>query len=384
MAPSCGEHGPTYTVSGRRQHRGKSILSTGPEGLYAPSASEWDAFVATRPGDVLAQTTLWARTKKPESDHLVLGVRRDGDLVGGAMVLLRRIGPLLVAHAPRGPILAPGHEDLAGTLVSGILDEVASWRPTAVILQPADLPEILEDSLGSHGFTVSPVDVTTPATVEVDLAPDPDALLAGMRSSRKRNIKRAERMGVEVRRGGEEDIELFHDLHGKTGGRQGFEPMSLSYLQRQWEVLGTAGMFHIYVAHLDGHPLSAATVTAFGDRAVFKLAGFADDDIAKEARASEYLHWKIMLDTRDLGYRFYDLGGFEREVAIAMGQGGEIPDELRSTASQFKLGFGGSVRALPEARWRVLPGPLRLAQGPTAALVRGFGPLESAVMRLRS
>jgi hypothetical protein len=67
-----------------------------------------------------------------------------------------------------------------------------------------------------------------------------------------------------------------------------------------------------------------------------------------------------------------------------MGQGGEIPDELRSTASHFKLGFGGSVRALPEARWRVLPVPLRLAQGPTAALVRGFGPLESAVMRLRS
>lgn len=361
---------------------GGSIVADGLDGAYTPSSSEWDAFVAGRPGDVLAQTTLWADTKKSGSGRLVVGLRRDGTLIGGAMLLLRQIGPFLVANAPRGPLLEAGHEDLAGDLVDAILSEVEAWRPTAVILQPAELTPALGQALDSRGFTASPINVTTPATVEIDMSLDPDELLAAMRSSRRRNIRRAERLGVEVRRGGHEEIELFHDLHSRTGERQGFEPMSLDYLRQQWEVLG-ADRFHIYVAHLEGHALSAATVTVYGDRAVFKLAGFADDELARETRASDYLHWRIMQSTRELGYRFYDLGGFDRDVAVALSKGGDVPESLRSTASQFKLGFGGSVKVLPEASWRILPGPLRITQRPANAVIQKFEPLKTRLMNLR-
>jgi len=357
-------------------------VTNGLDRAYAPNPSDWDTFVAARPGDVLAQTTLWADTKQSGSGHLVVGLRRDDALIGGAMLLLRQIGPFLVANAPRGPILEPGHDDLAVDLVDAILEEVEGWRPTAVILQPAELTPALDEALDVRGFTASPINVTTPATVEIDVTLDPDELLAAMRSSRRRNIRRAERLGVEVRRGGQEEIELFHDLHSKTGERLGFEPMSLDYLRRQSEGLGPE-RFHIYVAHLEGHALSAATVTAYGDRAVFKLAGFADDELARETRASDYLHWRIMQDTRELGYRFYDLGGFDRDVAVALSEGGDVPESLRSTASQFKLGFGGSVKVLPEARWRILPGPLGIVQRPAAAMIQNFEPLNRRLMNLR-
>lgn len=360
---------------------GVTIVADGLSGAYAPSATEWDGFVATHPGDVLAQTTFWAKTKS-RSGLEIVGVRRDGALVGGAMLTVRRIGPCLVANAPRGPILEPEHDDLASDLIDAILDRVASWKPTAVILQPAKSSEGLSAALDSRGFTACPIDVATPATVEIDLELSDDELLAAMRSSRRRNIRRAERLGVEVRRGGPEEIDLFHDLHAKTGARQGFEPMSLDYLHQQWEALG-ADRFHIYVAHLDGHALSAATVTAFADRAVFKLAGFADDERARETRASDLLHWRILQDTRELGFRFYDLGGFDRKVAVAMSNGGEVPDDLRSTASQFKLGFGGTVKVLPQASWRILPRPFGLAQRPANGLIQNFDPLRSLVMKLR-
>lgn len=360
---------------------GDSILVTsGLEGAFTPSASDWDAFVANHPGDVLSQTALWADTKQSGSGHSVVGVRRHGTLVGGAMLLFRKVGPFLVANAPRGPILDREHADLAPTLVDALLSEVRSWRPTALIVQPVDLTEAIAEALASRGFTPSPINVTTPATVEIDLAPDTDELLAAMRSSRRRNIRRAAGLGVEVRRGGNEDIALFHDLHTKTGERQGFEPMSLEYLHRQAEVLGS-DKFHIYVAHLDGHALSAATVTAFGDRAVFKLAGFADDERARETRASDLLHWEIMQDAKRLGYRFYDLGGFDREAAMVLSQGGEVPDDLRATASQFKLGFGGSVKVLPEAQWKIFP--FGVAQRPTAFLIDNVEPLKKRLMNLR-
>ncbi len=360
---------------------GDSILVTsGLDGAFTPSASDWDAFVATHPGDVLTQTTLWASTKQNGSGHRLVGVRRGGTLVGGAMLLLRRIGPWLVANAPRGPILDREHGDLAPTLVEAILSEVRSRRPTALIVQPVDLTRALSAALESRGFSASPINVSTPATVEIDLAPDAEALLAAMRSSRRRNIRRAAGLGVEVRRGGPGDIELFHDLHTRTGQRQGFEPMSLEYLHRQADILGS-DRFHVYVAHLDGHPLSAATVTAFGDRAVFKLAGFADDEQARETRASDLLHWEIMQDAKRLGYRFYDLGGFDREAAVVLSQGGDVPDDLRATASQFKLGFGGSVKVLPEAMWKILP--FGMTQRPTAFLIDKVEPLKKRLMSLR-
>lgn len=350
------------------------------DGICTPDADEWDVFVAAHPGDVLSQTALWARTKQSGSDHVIVGVRRGGDLVGGAMLLLRRIGPFLVANAPRGPLLDREHDHLAPTLVDAILERMGSWRPTALIVQPADLTGTMADTLRSRGFGASPINVTTPATVEIDLATEPDQLLAAMRSSRRRNIRRALGLGVEVRRGGIEEIPLFHELHTRTGERQGFEPMSLDYLHRQAETLG-AEKFSIYVAHLDGHPLSAATVTSFGDRAVFKLAGFADDERARQTRASDLLHWEIMMNVRRLGYRFYDLGGFDRDAAVALTRDGEVPDHVRESASQFKLGFGGTVKLLPEAQWKILP--WGIGQRSATALIDNLPPLKKRLMNLR-
>lgn len=359
---------------------GDSKLATGRlDGICTPDAHEWDVFVATHPHDVLSQTSLWARTKHNGSGHVIVGVRSGGSLVGGAMLLLRRIGPFLVATAPRGPLLDREHDELAPTLVDALLETIGSWRPAALIVQPADLTATMAESLQSRGFGASPINVTTPATVEIDLTPDPDQLLASMRSSRRRNIRRAHGLGVKVRRGGTEEIALFHDLHTKTGERQGFEPMSIEYLHRQAETLGDK--FGIYVAHLDGNPLSAATVTSFGDRVVFKLAGFADDELARQTRASELLHWEIMMDTKRLGYRFYDLGGFDREAAVALTRGGEVPEHLRTTASQFKLGFGGTVKVLPEARWKTLP--RGLGQRSATALINNVAPLKKRLMNLR-
>lgn len=349
-----------------------------------PDPERWDSFVASISGDVLAQTTAWARTKAPGQKHEVVGVFDGDHLVGGCMLLLRSLGPLRIAYAPRGPIFSSGYEGASTLVVAEIERRFLSWRPSALIVQPTRLDSLTRDAFHGAGLSAAPLDIAPAASVEVDLAPEPDEILARMRSSRRRNIRKAERLGVEVRRGNEAELATFHELHTLTADRQGFAPLTLDYLVRQWEVLAPSGAMRVYLAYLDGEPLAAATVTAFSDRMVFKLAGLSENPEARRARASDYLHWRVLCAARDDGFSFYDLGGFDRDAALIIEKGGDPPEELRTTASQFKLGFGGRVVTRPKAMWRLGPGAVRLGQQPLTAAFDRFSGLRDRLNMLRT
>jgi len=348
-----------------------------------PDSGEWDEFVASLPGDVLAQTSAWGETKDSRFDTTILGVKGASGLEAGCLLMEGRIGPVHVIYAPRGPLYAAGHDDKTLQIVKSIVSRPRGSRPSIILLQPTSESSILQAAMSAAGFGPAPIDITTPATVEISLKPEVEALFAALRSSRRRNIRKAEKAGLKVRRGGADDVGTFLDLHRNTANRQGFEAISEAYLTRQWEVLGEAGTMSIYLAELDGQPMSAATVTTFGDRAVFKLAGLAESKLARDVRASDYLHWRVMVDAKERGFQYYDLGGFEKEAAKIIAAGGEPPEEIRNSASQFKLGFGGEVRLLPRAQWRVSPKPLGLLQDQMAMAVQRFRPLHSVVVRLR-
>ncbi len=78
----------------------------------AESDAEWDAFVARLPRAPHVQTSMWGALKSLlgwRGQRIV--VRRDGGIVGGCQLLVRRVGPAAVAYAPRGPLGAPGDQE---------------------------------------------------------------------------------------------------------------------------------------------------------------------------------------------------------------------------------------------------------------------------------
>ena len=344
---------------------------------------EWDTFVGSVTGDVLAQSGVWARTKSSRFTSSVVTVREADRISAGCLMMRTRLGPAEVLYAPRGPLFAPGSEHLASAVVDAITAEMKRRQLGVILLQPVSESPALVEAMDDAGFDLAPIDITTPATVEVPLADDVEDLFAALRSSRRRNIRRAERAGLVVRRGSEEDLDSFLELHRNTAKRQGFQPLTHEYLTSQWVALGRAGLMDVYLAELNCVALSAATVTTFGDRVVFKLAGLSDDPDARNLRASDYLHWRIMVESKERGFAYYDLGGFDKSMARFIVAGQDPPDELRGSASQFKLGFGGRVRILPEARWRLSPGAGRVVQGFAADRIRRHDALRTRLMGLR-
>lgn len=343
----------------------------------------WNEFVASSTGDVLSQSTMWGDVKAPGYRSIRIAASRNGHLVAGAQVLVRDLpGRCVVAYVPKGPV-SPEHDLVATAAVLDRLDQIAGrCRATVSIVQPPDSWPALDRLLAARGYGASPVDVATTATVEVGLGLDDTALFSGLRSSLRRNIRKAERAGVEVRRGDGSDLAPFHALHCATGRRQAFEPMTLGYIERQWQRLHPVGAMEVFIAERAGEAVSAATVSCFGDRVVFKLAGWSGT--AAALRPNDLLHWRILQWAREAGYAYYDLGGFDRAAAVQLVSGRELPSEFRSGHSQFKLGFGGRLVVLPRAVWRAHPAPLRLFQPLGRRMFSDDSAPRRAVARLRS
>ena len=130
-----------------------------------------------------------------------------------------------------------------------------------LIVQPPEGGHEIEALLAARGYTQDAPDVAPSATMRIDLSQDLDRVLAAMSSSTRRQIRRSQKLGVEVRMGGPDDVELFHSLYAATACRQRFEPLSLGYVRAQWEALAPSELVQMFFASHEGRVLAAVWLT---------------------------------------------------------------------------------------------------------------------------
>ena len=85
-----------------------------------------------------------------------------------------------------------------------------------------------------------------------------DDVLKGFNQLWRRNIKKAEKAGVEIVQGGYDDLPVFHQLYLETAERDHFIPRPLSYFQRQWKALTDEdpNRMRLYLAYHEGDALA--------------------------------------------------------------------------------------------------------------------------------
>jgi lipid II:glycine glycyltransferase (peptidoglycan interpeptide bridge formation enzyme) len=354
----------------------------------ARRTTEWDEFVAHASGDVLPQTDRWAATKAPGFAATTVVARDNGAICAGAQLLVRRlprIGALgSVGYVPHGPLVGDADGDTVNRLVDALLAESKRQRVRALIVQPAAPNRALDQALEARGFRPAPTEVAPSATIEVDLTPDPDVLMQNMRTDHRRSVRRAERAGVVIRHGSDADVPTFHELYRSTSVRQGFEPMPLEHLRRQWEILHPVGSMEMLVSEYEGTVLSAGLLTCFGDRVIYRLTGWSGASVPSAIRPNHLLQWRAMQWSRQAGFRYYDLGGIDRAAALALQGGSEPPPGIHSGPAEFKLGFGGRVAVYPTAVWQFSPAVLRPARRAMDGLLREGSAGHRVLARLRA
>lgn len=290
----------------------------------------WDEFVATSGSGTVFHTTAWlSATGKPYS----VFVPRSGAIGGGVVVGERRIAGLRLA---RGIPLTP----YVGLVIEGegiTIAERSQQKQTA-----ADAADFLKRNYDAVALSLSPgvrdvqpfiwegYDVSVRYTYVADIT-DVDACWKRMDPTRRRNVRKAEKEGVVVKR--EDDIDSMLHLVSLTYARQGRTPRFLVYAERLWHRIKAADLGGLFLARDAGaRPIAGALITWDGRRGYYLLGGV--DPKASSAAGAAVLWHAMRCCAEERGLSEFDF------------EGSNVPDIER-----FFRKFGGALVPRFEVRW---------------------------------
>lgn len=141
------------------------------------------------------------------------------------------------------------------------------------------------------------------------LEPDPAAVYARFHPSQvQRNIRRAKREGLTVRRGTDRAdlVETFYDLHLRTRQRQGVPIQPRRFFELIWERAISRGLGWVSVVESADRPIAAALFLGWNRMLVYKFG--ASDADAWSLRPNHLLFWDAIRSACLDGYTTFDFG----------------------------------------------------------------------------
>jgi lipid II:glycine glycyltransferase (peptidoglycan interpeptide bridge formation enzyme) len=341
------------------------------------SAAEHLELVRGQDSASFLQCPSWAAVKSDWS-HTSLGWYDDSNpdvLLGAGLVLLRQVPKVrrFLAYLPEGPVLdwavaaddldgwlTPMVEHLRGAGAFGIRMGPPVRRRTwsagtvkAAIAEGsakrlADIPPDVVDPTGERlagglarlGWRAPSEDPGFGAgqpqyVFQVPLAGrDEDELQGGFNQLWRRNIKKADKLGVTVRQGDESDLPAFHALYLETAERDHFTGRPLSYFQRMWSAMRSEDpdRIRLYLAEHEDDLVAATTMVRVGTHAWYSYG--ASSTAKRDVRGSNAVQWAMLRDAKAAGATVYDLRGITDTLT---------DDDPHFGLIQFKLGTGGEA-----------------------------------------
>jgi vancomycin resistance protein VanK len=341
------------------------------------SPAEHLALIRSRSSASFLQTPAWARVKT-EWRSESLGIFDGKEPIGATLVLHRpvpRLRRYTLAYLPEGPTtdwsgdlstwLDPLTAHLKHNGAFGVrmgppvatatwsADQVKQGIADDAVRRLTDLVPTRRDPVGARvvsqlrgaGWRLqSPEDgfgAGQPQyTFEIPLRGRSEAdVLAGMNQLWRRNIKKADKEGVEVTvftpgdgEAFEPALAQFHDLYVHTAERDGFTPRPLGYFRTMFAAMGAEDpeRIKLFLAHHEGDLVAATILVTVGTHAWYSYG--ASSTAKREVRGSNALQWAMIRDALAAGCDVYDLRGITPTLSA---------DDSHVGLIQFKVGTGG-------------------------------------------
>lgn len=318
------------------------------------------------------QTPAWARVKqdwRPES----LGWFRGSELVGVGLVLYRKLPRLkrYLAYLPEGPVIDWAAEDLHAWL-NPLAAHLKAQKAFAIRMGPpvvtrrwtadqvkagiaddsvhrlGDVPPLDRSQLGARVVSQLHELGWRPQSVEGGFAAGQpqfnfqipledrteEDVLKGMNQLWRRNIKKADKMGVEVARGERGDLKAFHDLYLHTAKRDDFTPRPASYFETMYDALlgEDPERIQLWLARHEGDLVAATISIRVGTHAWYSYGASSSEK--RDVRGSNAVQWAMIRDALSAGAHIYDMRGITETLDA---------DDSHVGLIQFKVGTGGEA-----------------------------------------
>ena len=351
--------------------------------VRAISAGEHLEFVRSRRSASFLQTPAWAEVKsewRAQSIGWFRSARPGGteELVGAGLVLFRQLPKVkrYLAYLPEGPVidweadrladwLTPMAEHLtregafgvrmgppvvtrrwsAEAVKSGVADEnvarLGDVPPTErsvtgarVVSQLRDLGWVAQRVEGGFAAGQPQYNFQIPLTGRTE-----GDVLKGMNQQWRRNIKKADKAGVEVSVSPTtdnvpDDLKLFHDLYTHTAERDGFTPRPLSYFATMFRALlaEAPDRIRLYLARHQGELVAATIWVRVGAHTWYAYGASSSE--RRDVRGSNAVQWAMIRESLAVGADLYDLRGITETLDA---------DDPHVGLIQFKVGTGGEA-----------------------------------------
>ena len=325
----------------------------------------WNATLALMPyahvlqtwewGDFKAATTGWT----PER----IAYMHQGGVAAMAQILTRKVGSLSIMYVPKGPAL--DYTDQA--LRAGVLAELkrrAAERGSIFVKIDPDVatgvgvpgqPDAFDDPTGLQvgaewtmaGLSFSREQVQFRNSIVIDLRRTEDELIDAMKQKTRYNVRLAERRGITIRFGTEDDLAMLYALYEMTARRDGFIIRPLDYYKLAWGTFMKAQLAQPIIAELKGYPIAHVIIFGFARRAWYFYGASSDE--GRQHMPTYLLQWEAIKWAKRQGMLMYDFWGAPDDFY-------DENDPLAGVF-RFKQGFGGvTVRRI--GAWDFAPRPM--------------------------
>lgn len=240
---------------------------------------------------------------------------------------------------PHGPIIDRAYWENRSKILSALIDHIRliaqqNHKVAFIRVQPA-WPDNEEDQqvFKSLGFRKAPIFIVPEVTWCLDITPDEEEILKGMRKTTRYLIRKGlNNHDLEVRMGDrKDDLADFLKLYRQTVGRHRFQAFSLNYLEKELECLRSEDEIAIFNAFYQNRPIASAIIV-FHQNTAYYHQGASEDQQPKEAPGSYLIQWEAIREAKKRGCSVYNFWGIADNNNRRHAYHG---------LSLFKKGFGG-------------------------------------------
>lgn len=310
--------------------------------------SVWDRFFYDSSPQSLFQSWLWGEVLKHEQSSLTrFGVYGDSELVAIFQVVVVRAKRGHFVHVRHGPICKTQEKDLWHYITQFLSDYAKKHRALFFRVSPLisrQYNTLLVD-LGYQSAAIHAMDAEY--CWVLPLISDEETLLKKMRKTTRYEIKRAEKIGVEVIKTTTlEDYHYFETLYKETAQRQGFVPHT--GIKEEFELFSKEGQAMLFLGKYEGEILAAAIILFTGTQGIYHHGA----SLSNKVPASYLIQWEAIKEARKRGMNQYNFWGIAPP---------DIEHHPWNGITLFKKGFGGQeqhylhAHDFPVSRLYILP-----------------------------
>lgn len=292
----------------------------------------WESFLQSESSGALFQCWLWGDVQRKMGIPVWrYGVYEGNRLIGIAQIIKVCAKRGWFLHVRHGPIVANQNNTVwqfAKEWLKAFAKQERCWFVRiSPLVEDSHENRTLMTSLGLIPAAIHAMDGEY--CWVLDLNPAPDALLAGMRKTTRYEIRRSEKLSIEVTRSTDEkDLRDFLSLYAKTSERHEFVPHK--GISEEFDIFGRTGLAQLYLARYNGEVLAGAIVLWYGNQAIYHHGASVTGHIP----ASYAIQWQAIIDAKKRGIKLYNFWGIAPE--------GNLNHPWRGI-TLFKKGFGGHI-----------------------------------------